>query len=186
MDFTPELENKCLLELRRICDKDHLNINIPSFKLSAEKQPDERLGDHHAIDNSIVVYCLSHNTESQLLETVRHEARHVWQHQVRGDVYDWWMKDHHDLYILIHSHKELAEKFLFYCVVELDAEDYAKTEINHFLPRHDKTLEALVPNIDIVEPQILAHVQDVVGFHELSSSGQAAYFLIRNKYTKHV
>ena len=186
MDYTEELEDKCRLELRRICDKNHLNIDIPSFTLSNEKPKDNVLGDHHAKDNSIVAYCLSHKTEPELLKTVRHEARHVWQHQAREDVYNWWMKEHHDLYLLIFDHKKLIDRFSLYCVVEADAEDYAINEVNRFLPRPDKNLEALVPNIDIIEPQILAHVRDEVGFHELSSRGQAAYFLICDKRTKRV
>lgn len=182
MIYSPELEKKCRQELERICGEKYLNMDIPVFTLSAEEQEDGVLGNHNAEDKSIIVYCQSHDSEKELLKTVRHEVRHVWQYTARKDVYDWWMHEHHDLYLLIFSNKIVAKKWGWICTVEADAEAYSEDFNSQFLPRKDKKLEELTPNPDEVIPEILAYIKNEIGKQKLSYSGRVAYSLLYNMH----
>ncbi len=186
MEYSEELEVVCQQELERICQKKMLDIKIPKVKLSDEIREDGRLGDHNDGDNTIVVYYRLHTSEEKIRETIRHEARHVWQRFNRSDVYDWWMKKHHDIYILIYSNPKLVEKFGFSCIVEYDAERYSKNCSDLPLPRSNKSLETLVPNLDIFVPRIVKYVDEEIGFKNLTKTGQSAYALLVNKYIGHI
>ncbi len=186
MNYSIELEKKCRQELERICGEKYLNMDIPVFTLSAEEQEDGVLGSHNAEDKSIIVYCQSHNSEKELLKTVRHEARHVWQYTARKDVYDWWMHEHHDLYLLIFSNKIVAKKWERICTVEADAEAYSEDYKSQSLPNEEKELEKLTPNPDEVIPEILAYIKNEIGKQNLSYSGRVAYSLLHIKYKKYV
>ena len=133
MEYTEELKNECIQELIRICENDNLDICVPNFQLSNENRADQRRGDFDHDRNLVTVYCQSHTVISDLLHSVRHEARHAWQWLHYPDLCAWW-EENIAFYNLVQNPQFFADHH-WICIHETDAEQYASDGYSDIEPR---------------------------------------------------
>lgn len=143
MEWNDTLLRACSKELEKVCDENNLDIALP--KLNSEKVSSRKKGDKGDFNNDkyeITLYSQAHETEEDLLHSVRHEARHAWQWTHFEDHCRWW-KNNSDFYQLISS-EYLANVLLpIYCSIEADAEAFAENRQSECLVSLSSTDEDL-------------------------------------------
>ena len=150
MDWNDILFQTCDDELKRICGKENLNIVAP--KLTPEKVSSRRKDDKGDFDNDkyeITLYSQAHETEEDLLHSVRHEARHAWQWIHFKDHCRWW-KNNSDFYQLISSEYFADVLLPRYCSIEADAEAFAENRQSECLvplSSTDKDLDKMLQHV---------------------------------------
>lgn len=143
MDWNDILLQTCNNELKRVCSEENLSIPLPKLipkEVSSHKKNDK--GDFNDKKYEIIIYSQAHKTEEDILHSVRHEARHVWQWAHFEDHCRWW-KNNIDFYQLISS-EYLANVLLpRYCSIEADAEAFAENRQSECLVALSSTDEDL-------------------------------------------
>lgn len=124
MNWNDTLLHLCINELEKVCNLDNLNIVPPKLipkSISPRHESDK--GDFNNEKYEITIYSQAHETEEDILCSVRHEARHAWQWEHYYELCKWW-KTNIAFYNLVQTEPFRSEHG-WICVHELDAEEYA-------------------------------------------------------------
>ena len=136
MNFT---ENE-ITQANTIFNKLREELNLPYMEITVSPYR-PICGEKGNIDKNggIVVYTQKIKSFEDLIHTIRHEARHVWQ-QINFPEHVRWWRDNMQYY----SDLKSCNMLYVYCTIEADAEQFAlynNTELGALLKRSTEWLE---------------------------------------------